>query len=782
MSLKNSQANSKKTEPNSGYIYWGSIFFLLAYWSVGFVPRFSAVDEIGAQWIYLNGLNLASLVWMFTARPFFLTRWGMLTRIPLFWVFVALMFWSIFSFVYAINPVETWVNAVRVVAIIVALGQVFALLGAVPRFAVFLSWAMLVALTIEMYMVLKPLLGLIEDGAAVSRSNALRGTTGNINIAALSMVIKLPFVLYLMHTIQSWWRIIVLNLIVTLVFFCLIMIGSRASFVALFVNTLIYLAGLFFWNSRSPKKGYLFPCLFFLICFLIAFGLSKSVLEKNNEIDFVERVASTTKVVQDGSIAARLRFYKHGIDHMIENPIFGAGLGNWKLQSIHYEKENISGYVVPYHMHNDFLELGSELGFIGLGLYLLIILLGLWYLWQITTSSLPIESRFWIWFLVLGLATYYVDATFNFPWARPIMQMTWLSLFAVIMHQGTQISSVRLWRPSRILSFSWPILAIAISIPSLWITMLTYQSLVGQNLLLGEYNKGKILSTPEKIIDLVPEIPDITVTTLPIVSLKGRYFMEAKRYDEAEKMFKSGVAKNPFLGFSENLLTQLYFKQDKYDSALKYSKIAYEKLPIPMHFSNYLNSLVYFKDSIEILRIFLKDSVKRDEGSWRNFLVAANNVMSPGRADIVAIADSARSRYPENKDLKSIYKLAVFGKNRIDLAFKAGKEGNDFFAKGQFSDAVTMMKKASELDPMDYSYVENIGAAYYSMGEWEKSLKYLDQVIYEFKPGTGKSEFIKALSLINLGKREEACELLKNSISMGYKEAEKLSDSWCLSK
>ena len=93
-----------------------------------------------------------------------------------------------------------------------------------------------------------------------------------------------------------------------------------------------------------------------------------------------------------------------------------------------------------------------------------------------------------------------------------------------------------------------------------------------------------------------------------------------------------------------------------------------------------------------------------------------------------------------------------------------------------------MMKKASELDPMDYSYVENIGAAYYSMGEWEKSLKYLDQVIYEFKPGTGKSEFIKALSLINLGKKEEACELLKSSISMGYKEAEKLSDSWCLSK
>jgi|GEM_PF-280728 O-antigen ligase/tetratricopeptide (TPR) repeat protein len=774
-------SNGGVTNTSSAYIRTISAVFLLAYWAIGFVPNLKAVDQIAPQWAVLHGLNILSILWMFSERSFFVPQWRTLTRIPLFGLLVAFMAWGALSFIYAINPVEAWVNIVRMVAMVVALGQVFALLGAIPRTAVFFSWVMAGYLTLEMWLVLKPLMGLLADGAYVSRSGVLKGTTGNINIAALSMVIKLPFVLYLMNRAQKWGRVLLMGVLMTLVIFCLVMIASRASFVALTLNAVIYMVWVLLRHRKQPWLVQLKPVLYVWVPFALAIGLSKVVntQSETQNIDFFDRAATIVQTSQDGSIASRLRFYQKGVEHMIEHPIFGTGLGNWKLQSIVYDRKNINGYVVPYHMHNDFLELGAELGIVGLLMYLGVLALAFWYLWQAATSSLPSEQRFWGGFLALGLVTYYIDATFNFPWARPIMQMVWLTLLALAMQQWAQSARARLWRPTRIKAIFWPLAALLISIPSFVIAALTYQSLVGQQILLGEYNQGKTTSSIEKILDAVPDIPNMTVTTLPLVSLKGRYFMEAQRYEEAEQMYKAGIEVNPFLGFSENMLNQLYTKQQQWDSALKYSRIAYEKLPIPQHFGNYLNHLVRFKDSTEVMRIFLQDSVKRDEGAWRNFLVAATQVMSPGRSDLSVIAETAKNRYPDNKDFKVLHKLVVLGKARVDEAYATAQQGNALFGQGQYAAAAALLQKASALDPLEYSYVENTGAAYFSMGDWGRALPFFDQVILQFKPGTGKSEYIKALALINLGRKEEACALLDSSISLGYPEAQKAKERWC---
>ena len=39
---------------------------------------------------------------------------------------------------------------------------------------------------------------------------------------------------------------------------------------------------------------------------------------------------------------------------------FGTGLGNWKIKSIDYDSKDIVGYIVPYHAHSDFIQLGAE--------------------------------------------------------------------------------------------------------------------------------------------------------------------------------------------------------------------------------------------------------------------------------------------------------------------------------------------------------------------------------------------------------------------------------------
>ena len=92
--------------------------------------------------------------------------------------------------------------------------------------------------------------------------------------------------------------------------------------------------------------------------------------------DALSRASTISVSTNDGSVNQRLRYYEDVLTHISSNPIFGVGIGNWKLTSIDYDKADITGYIVPYHAHSDFIQLGAELGIIGFILYLAVFLSG----------------------------------------------------------------------------------------------------------------------------------------------------------------------------------------------------------------------------------------------------------------------------------------------------------------------------------------------------------------------------------------------------------------------
>ena len=99
------------------------------------------------------------------------------------------------------------------------------------------------------------------------------------------------------------------------------------------------------------------------------------------ESNIVNRISSLNALVddekqKDGSLTQRVNFYSQAAKFILKNPIFGTGLGNWKIKSIDTNKENIIGYMVPYHVHNDYLEIATEIGLVGLFIYLAILFLG----------------------------------------------------------------------------------------------------------------------------------------------------------------------------------------------------------------------------------------------------------------------------------------------------------------------------------------------------------------------------------------------------------------------
>jgi len=111
------------------------------------------------------------------------------------------------------------------------------------------------------------------------------------------------------------------------------------------------------------------------------------------------------------------------------NPLIGVGLGNWKIKSIEYDRLNMSSYVVPYHVHNDFLQIGTETGVLGILLYLSIfIFIGL----KSFIRSIDIKNKFSYEYMAIGLSlmVYFIDANLNFPHARVINQLVFIFLIA----------------------------------------------------------------------------------------------------------------------------------------------------------------------------------------------------------------------------------------------------------------------------------------------------------------------------------------------------------------
>ena len=70
-------------------------------------------------------------------------------------------------------------------------------------------------------------------------------------------------------------------------------------------------------------------------------------------------------------------------------------------------------------------------------------------------------------------------------------------------------------------------------IPSAIITNTTYKSLKGQLFLLRDFNTSKYSIPLNEIDNITPDLPNITVTTIPMKTIKARYYINANKFDKA---------------------------------------------------------------------------------------------------------------------------------------------------------------------------------------------------------------------------------------------------------
>ena len=758
-----------------------SPIILIGYLCLGFIPNLSAVDKIAPQWVGMTLLNLVSLSVFFFFRGSIKQTISRVLTPYLSLFYIGFIFWGGLSYFYAINSTEVLVNITRQVNVLLMFLSMAILLFKLKNKARFISWVISIILSVEVYAVLSQALEMINSTGVIS-SGTLKGVTANRNITAFSIAIKIPFVIYLVGLLKKKSFKILVTTLIFLALLSLSMIQSRASFIGVGLITIGYCALqtlIYFRYTKNTKT--LLSIGYILVPLLLAITVNQTVIA-NKGADALSRAATISLSTNDGSVNQRLRYYKDVVTHITYNPIFGTGLGNWKLKSIDYDKNDINGYVVPYHAHSDFIQLGAELGIIGFLLYLGVFLWAVYYVFIfIRHSKSSIEEKTFVFLLLVALGVYSVDANLNFPIARPQVLVLWAAIMGLILTYYQKYKEAA--EPIKTKPILTPVflsVAFLCLLPSLYITNKVYDSLKGQMFLLQDFNSNQFNVPLNQVDNIVPDMPNITVTTIPINSVKARYYVNAKKYDKALALLDRGTNANPYLFYSEILKSQIFQEQGKLDSAKVYAKKAFFGLPNnDLHASRYINLINITRDKKTLEEAFELLTNKNKLINWKNYLIIANSINSPNDPVLIDRAKKATEIFLDNREIKNLYNQIAIGTGKLNESISYSKTGLEFFNKGDYQNASIEFEKAAKANPLDYAHFENAATANYMIGNLEKAEEQIDVVINDLNPLNGKCEYIKALIYIKMGDPIGACPFLATARDSGFSQAEASYDQYC---
>ncbi|MEY4307810.1 MAG: hypothetical protein RL422_13 [Bacteroidota bacterium] len=742
-----------------------AILCSVLYLAVYFIPDMGGSDVMGAQWLYSSSLSLGIVAFIAIRYKAYEEAVQQVLSYKFTWVFSLLVFWAIGSYFYAINPTETLVTLARLITTYFVFLNLSILYYDQDRAFLFtgIAYAITAFLFFDAIYVIK---GFSANLRTMDLDAAILGLNkyhGNKNVTAATLLILIPFAMYVIMS-AKWLGKIAGIIALFLGTFGLFLMNTRSTYVGFALITVLFFTGLI-WKKKSALK----PALLFVLLpavvaiFASNMRLKLAVAGQDTETGY----GTVTKRIGDITIASeqnsRIHLWGTAIDYAAHHPVLGAGYGNWKLASIPYERELANELFVPYHAHNDFIEMFADLGLLGglcfAGLFLLLFYYTLQFLAQKRGDELMVIIAF------LAVTCYGVDALLNFPAERTAMQ-TMLSLAAALVLIPLDKTS----RNLRALPFIYLIAGAALLVPAIYIAIETFESLKIQKFVMGEVNADPKMATIE--VEKLPDIPNLSSSTLPMKAMLSRYYIRDKRWDDALRVLKESENDNPFLHYNDFLRTSIYASLNKMDSAHFYAKRAFDAWPrASSYYKNMIFTSAKLKDTNEIKRALqVSLDVHNDNALvWNQYLLGMFEVKQGADKNLLVQLEKTLKKFPADTAILNPTKNMLRGGNR-DLQGLTAK-GNALFVKGKYVQAAAIYKELSQLDPGNFSHLENVGICYYAGRKFAESLFYFAKS--EQHPGnnTGKSAYFAGMSQLSIGKKADACASFNRSQAKGYPDA-----------
>lgn len=395
--------------------------FLIKEWNFNIL----AYDRLYPQVLFISLINFLSLLFIIHNRLMKdLIKKSFSNKLILAY-FIFLIF-CLISFVSSINISESVIVLTSFTTFFIAFVFIYFLSLHIDKN--FINFCLILFVSASFFESLSVILSAYDvkyiQNLNVERSLVVRGFAANINISAFSIVYKLPFLMYILYKFESKPLKYLSLALLLFSFSALFILLSRGAFIAMSVSVISFMLIKFRKNTISKT------IILLAIILISSVGVQNTFLN-DNKSQIVDRVSSISLERSDDSVNERLSYYSHALESIKKNPILGIGIGNWKIKSIEYASKIMKAYTVPYHAHNDFLQIGAEIGLIGLIFYAFIVV----YPILICINQILKKEYNDIYIIVLlVLISYFIDSMLNFPMSRPITHMAFIFVLILFSH------------------------------------------------------------------------------------------------------------------------------------------------------------------------------------------------------------------------------------------------------------------------------------------------------------------------------------------------------------
>jgi O-antigen ligase len=720
-------------------------------------PYFGVADKNDNSNLYLTALNILSVVRLYFHKELF-KKVGDTTKLLPVFIFICFFFWSVITILPAINLGYAFAQLtfyftqlLSFIFIIIYLKDINIDLKKYVQFIVVFFTIIELGPTLYIYTN-----DIIELGKPLSRKLSYRGITGNVNILAFSLLLKLPLIYY--FYLNSKFRLLNLLLMASSFFVIIQITKTRGAILSLILISIFLVSYSIYLRLKEKKskeninrlsKTFLF--IFSLLSMFILDNYLENKVYKTSTAS-INRISSLAD--DDFSANSRIRYYTQAIKSIIKNPILGIGVGNWEVVGVDKDSKNIDAYIVPFHVHNDYLEIAAESGLIGGFLYFFMILYVLYLLLRRVLRSSSNKNDNVLYFtLVVSLTIYLMDAFLNFPSARFLQQTNLFFILAVsIIFIEKDIYKIKFKRVNLLVA------SLLFIIPSsTYSTIRLYNASNEHGILLSYFNSTGKMPLDKDFIDNVEyKYPSLSVTTIPVQSIKGIWYYNKGEIDTAITLLRDGIKYNPFISVSDAFIGKIYLDKEINDSALYYTRKAFKNIPNnDFHLGLYYESLARFNDSLSIKEVY-QIPKEKTELRQRLYLEAMNQVLG-GKESSFAFKDVNLPISSQNEAyMQGFYSLKV-GRQSMYAAAAANLLGQKYFNEMKFNLALESFRTAYQNNPYEVPYFENLTNTLIQLNMNEEALELIEEYFIKNNELSNKLLYIKSLALLSLNNIDLAC-------------------------
>lgn len=384
-------------------------------------------DRVTIQILYISLLNLFVILYLLKSLnlKFFIDD----IRYKYHYIsYLIVIICSFLSLIYAENLIEGIITFSKFFSLFISFSLIiYIVFKSKIDFIKLFFMFIVVALIAETYVINSKIYqSVVLDGNFLTRSMDFRGFTGNINISSFSILIKLPVLIYLIYNEKKRLRFFLFNLLLVSSLLSILVLFSRGAIIGLI---LLIIISLLYYLVKEKRKVVI-QTIFVSLSVCLSY-LTYNFLNEKNTFDLIEERFSTVAPSSDQSVSQRFTFYKIALEDIKNYPLTGIGIGNWKLLSIQRANEALGGYMVPYVVHNDFLEIAAESGILSLLSYLFFIFFPFIILLK---RSINLQNNNLHFLVLTCLSIYILDSLLNFPMHRVVSSINLYFILALFYY------------------------------------------------------------------------------------------------------------------------------------------------------------------------------------------------------------------------------------------------------------------------------------------------------------------------------------------------------------